>query len=75
MERLPVELWVSPEDMFRPCVGPKPTDSTCKLEFGKTVPQVQGIKDYKAYYEALYFKSFRYAPGTPYTIKGAVPTA
>lgn len=62
-----VELWVAPEDMFRPCVDPEPDDSTCQLEFGSNVPKVEGIADYKAFYEALYFKSFRYPPGVPWT--------
>lgn len=62
-----VELWVPPESLFRPCVDPQTDDSTCDLQFGDKVPAVTGIKDYKAFYEALYFKSFRYPPGVPWT--------
>ncbi|MGH8475484.1 MAG: hypothetical protein ACRER2_06895, partial [Methylococcales bacterium] len=62
-----VELWVSPEDLFRPCVDPEPTDTSCNLEFGKEAPAVKNIKDYKEFYKNLYFKSFRASEGVPWT--------
>ena len=62
-----VELWVAPQDLFRPCVDPDPSDRTCALQFGNDNPQVKGIADYRAFYENLYFKSFRYPPGVPWT--------
>ncbi len=62
-----VELWVSPDDMFRPCVDPQPDDNACELQFGDTLPTVKGITDYQAFYEALYFNSFCYPPGVPWT--------
>jgi hypothetical protein len=62
-----VELWVSPEDLFRPCVDPNPADTSCNLKFGKIIPHVKGIHDYKSFYQDLYFKSFRSAPGVPWT--------
>ena len=62
-----VELWVSPSDVFRPCVDPAPNDNGCELNFGSTVPTVKNIKDYKAFYQNLFYKSFREAPGVPWT--------
>jgi hypothetical protein len=62
-----VELWVSPDDLFRPCVDPGTGDHRCELEFGKTVAQVEGIDDYRDFYTNLYFKSFRSPPGVPWT--------
>ncbi len=62
-----VEMWVNPEDVFRPCVDPCPSDRRCEQNFGGDIPSVKNIRDYKAFYEHLYFKSFRTAPGVPWT--------
>lgn len=62
-----VELWVNPNDVFRPCVDPNPNDTRCDLNFGTTIPTVKNIKDYKAFYQNIYYKSFREAPGVPWT--------
>ncbi len=62
-----VELWVSPEDMFRPCVDPEIDDSTCNLKFEGPVPTVKGIKDYQEFYKNLYYSDFRSLPGVPCT--------
>lgn len=62
-----VEMWVSPEDLFRPCVDPDPSDSACDLNFGGTMPTVKNIADYGAFYKNLYFNDFRAAPGVPWT--------
>lgn len=62
-----VELWVDPASLFRPCVDPEPNDATCELHFPDTVAEVQGIADYRNYYENLYFTSFRFPPGVPWT--------
>ncbi|MGH9412070.1 MAG: hypothetical protein ACRD1V_21755, partial [Vicinamibacterales bacterium] len=62
-----VELWVRPADMFRPCVDPEITDSTCNLEFSNPPPVVKGIADYRRFYEDLYFEDFRTSPGVPWT--------
>ena len=62
-----VEMWVSPEDIFRPCVDPEITDSACNLEFGKTAPVVNGIQNYPVFYKNLYFSDFRTTPGVPWT--------
>lgn len=62
-----VELWVKPEDLFRPCVDPEVTDSTCKLQFSDTIPTVKGISNYKEYYENLYYNSYRASAGVPWT--------
>lgn len=62
-----VELWVSPDDMFRPCVDPEISDSTCNLEFEGPAPTVKGIQDYPGFYKDLYYSRFRTNPGVPWT--------
>lgn len=62
-----VEMWVRPEDLFRPCVDPEVNDSTCNLKFQDTTPMVKGIQDYPAFYKNLYFSDFRSLPGVPWT--------
>lgn len=62
-----VELWVNPEDIFRPCVDPSPNDGACELNFGSTAPVVKNIQDYPAFYKNVYYGSFRAAPGVPWT--------
>jgi hypothetical protein len=62
-----VEMWVSPGDLFRPCVDPEVTDSTCNRNFQNPPPAVKGIKDYPAFYKNLYFADFRSLPGVPWT--------
>lgn len=62
-----VELWVSPRDLFRPCVNPDITQRRCPLNFVGTPPKVtgqtqgSGIQDYQAFYQTLYFRSIRAA--------------
>jgi len=62
-----VELWVSPDDLFRPCADPSPADTSCDLNFGSSIPKVKNIADYGAFYKNLYFNDFRSAPGVPWT--------
>lgn len=62
-----VEMWVSPQDLFRPCVDPQVDDSQCDLQFGSQLPQVKNIPDYVSFYKNLYFKSFRASGGVPWT--------
>ena len=62
-----VEMWVSPESLFRPCVDPQPDDSRCDLHFDKTTPQVPNISDYREFYTKLYYKNFRDEGGLPWT--------
>lgn len=62
-----IEMWVSPEDLFRPCVDPEPTDSRCLAQFEKSLPVVKGIRDYQTFYKNLYYSDFRSAPGVPWT--------
>ena len=62
-----VEMWVSPDDLFRPSVDPEIDDSTCNLNFGDTAPVVKGIQDYPSFYKNLYFSDFRSLPGVPWT--------
>jgi hypothetical protein len=62
-----VELWVRPQDLFRPCVNPDITQRQCPLHFAGVVPQVTGytqgtgIQDYQSFYQTLYFRSIRAA--------------
>ena len=62
-----IEMWVSPEEVRRPCVDPEVTDSQCSIDFGDPLPEVKNIKDYAAFYKNLYFESFRNRPGVPWT--------
>lgn len=61
------EMWVSPSDMFRPCVDPQVDDSTCDMKFGKQIPEVRNIANYKKFYQNLYYNDFRVLPGVPWT--------
>lgn len=62
-----IELWVSPEDIFRPCVDPEITDTQCNLTFKQDPPTVKNIPNYPSFYKSLYFKDFRMEPGVPWT--------
>lgn len=62
-----VELYVAPEDLFRPCVDPEIDDQSCKLDASQIANEVKGINDYPGFYKALYFKSFRESAGVPWT--------
>jgi hypothetical protein len=62
-----MEMWVSPEELFRPCVDPEVSDSQCNLEFGDSSPVVKNIKNYPQFYKNLYFQDFRSRPGVPWT--------
>lgn len=62
-----VELWVKPQDLFRPCVDPDITRRQCKLNFEGDIPKLtgitkgSGIQNYQSFYQSLYFKSIRAA--------------
>ncbi len=60
------ELWVSPDELFRPCVDPEINDSTCEITFDGN-PTVKNITDYQQFYKNLYFNDFRTRPGVPWT--------
>jgi hypothetical protein len=62
-----VELWVNPKDIFRPCVDPEINDSKCDLKIPLCFPAVANIPDYGAFYQNLYFKSFRESSRFPWT--------
>jgi hypothetical protein len=62
-----VEMWVRPDDVFRPCPDPEITDSVCKLELSGRPPAVRHIKNYNAFYKSLYYKSFRSSSSAPWT--------
>ena len=71
-----VELWVSPDDLFRPCVDPEITDGQCAWSLSGfsasdaedvSSPTVPNIADYQTFYTNLYVQSFRGIPGVPWT--------
>lgn len=62
-----VEPWVSPENMFRPCVDPEINDNKCDLKIPDHFPSVANISDYGAFYQSLYFNRFRRANRYPWT--------
>ncbi len=62
-----IEMWVSPKDLFRPCVDPETNDTQCNWQLGDSQPQVKNIPDYPAFYKSLYYKSFRESSGVPWT--------
>ncbi len=65
-----VELWVQPEDLFRPCPDPEIDDNQCELDFPDgAVPAVKHIADYRGYFEGL--RATLYRPGgAPWTRLG-----
>jgi hypothetical protein len=65
-----VEMWVSPESLFRPCVDPDIDDNECKADIPKdffTTNWIDEIPNYGQFYQQLYFKSFRASAGVPWT--------
>lgn len=62
-----IEIWVDPSDLFRPCVDPQIDDEGCNISFAKQTPMVRNIKDYKSFYQNLYFNDFRTRPGIPWS--------
>ena len=62
-----IEMWVSPKDLFRPCVDPETDDTQCNWQLGESQPKVKNIPDYPAFYKNLYYKSFRESSGVPWT--------
>ena len=71
-----VELWVDPDDLFRPCVDPEITDGQCSLNFDAfsrseaedvSLHHVPYIENYHEFYSNLYARSFRGIPGVPWT--------
>lgn len=62
-----VELWVRPENIFRPCVDPEINDTKCDLNIPGHFPSVTNIPDYGAFYQSLYFNRFRRENRYPWT--------
>ena len=68
-----VEMWVAPEDLFRPCTDPEIDDAVCNIAFSESAPEVKGIACYPCFYKNLYFKDFRTRrtrPGIPWSGMG-----
>lgn len=62
-----VELWIKPDDMFRPCVDKEINDSQCNKDIPPKFPAVANIPDYGAFYQNLYFTRFRSSSPYPWT--------
>lgn len=58
-----IELWVSPNDLFRPCVDAEINDKQCQAEIPKEFTKTE----HGQFYQQLYFKSFRASAGVPWT--------
>ncbi|MEH6472646.1 MAG: hypothetical protein V7752_15485 [Halopseudomonas sp.] len=65
-----VELWVQPQDLFRPCPDPETDDTSCNLQLDRDhPPTVEGVADYVAFFDGLKVQS--YSPdGAPWTRLG-----
>ena len=65
-----VELWVKPDDLFRPCPDPETSDTSCELELDQqNPPEVENVPDYPAFFRQLVTGS--YSPGgAPWTRLG-----
>lgn len=65
-----VELWVQPEDLFRPCPDPETDDTNCELHASTTAPpKVKNIPDYAAYFTRLKARQYQ-RDGAPWTRLG-----
>ena len=64
--RFIVELWVKPEDLFRPSADPEITDSEAELRFPEVTSYLSVSDEYKQWFEKT--KAARYHPvsGPPY---------
>ncbi|MDQ6962590.1 MAG: hypothetical protein Q9M28_08695 [Mariprofundaceae bacterium] len=62
-----IEMWVSPEDLVRPCVDPEVSDTQCNLKFTSNIPNVKNINNYEIFFKNLYYKSYRFGVGVPWT--------
>ena len=60
-----VEMWVSPDDLFRPCPDTETTDTSCSIRL--PAPSTKGIQDYAHFYKELYFLDFGGLPSNPVT--------
>jgi len=65
-----VELWIQPEDLFRPCPDPETDDHRCELDFRPgPPPRVKNIDDYPAFFQGLVAVQYR-PDGAPWTRLG-----
>lgn len=65
-----VELWVQPQDLFRPCPDPETSDNHCELDFPPgPAPRVKNIEDYPRYFDELVATQYR-RDGAPWTRLG-----
>ncbi|WP_210397038.1 hypothetical protein [Motiliproteus sediminis] len=65
-----VELLVRPEQVFRPCPDPDPSDRRCELQMAPDqTPRVSGIEDYRLWMAEMRRKSYQ-PDGAPWTRLG-----
>ncbi|MEH6649397.1 MAG: hypothetical protein V7707_05135 [Motiliproteus sp.] len=65
-----VELWVQPQDLFRPCPDPETGDTACQLQLDRDhPPTVNGVADYAAFFDNLKVQSYN-PEGAPWTRLG-----
>lgn len=65
-----VELWVQPQDLFRPCPDPETDDTSCNLTLDRdNPPMVKGVADYVAFFDGLKIQSYN-PDGAPWTRLG-----
>lgn len=61
-----VEMWVSPQDLFRPCIDPEIHDNHCDIGFVENRVVVKGIQDYASFYKDLFYNAHYSNPGIPW---------
>ena len=64
-----VELWVDPDDLFRPCPDPQITDRQCELDYPEPERFLQVSDDHRAWFEDLRASSYD-EDGYPWTRLG-----
>lgn len=66
-----VEVWVKPEDLFRPCPDPQTNDTSCDLVLdpNKSV-KVKGIDNYTVFFQKLKQDTYALSNGAPWTRLG-----
>lgn len=62
-----VELWVDPQDLFRPCRDPEITDRTCALSFPQGAGFVAITDDYRKWFNDLAASSYTGESPYPWT--------
>jgi hypothetical protein len=65
-----MEIWLRPDDIFRPCADPEPDDNACALTMDiEAPPTVGGISDYPHYFQQMKREAYTLT-GAPWTRLG-----